>query len=215
MKRSRTIIGLLLILFAIGGLIFWEVKGRESVLLDNVIVATEAIPAGTLITSEHLSCAGVPADNKIDGALDWQMMPKVLGKIALQDIVRNGQVSKSYLGEEDFFVGDNQSIYVIHPEWISMCSSSIRRGDLVEIYGEPAMERIGTYRVAFVKDLNDIEVTDGEGRKESNPLQRTISTSAVSHIEIISDMNEYEKIIKYISDGGGLFIIQKGGLRSE
>ena len=69
MKRSRTVLGLLLIIFAVTGLIFWEVRGRETMLLDTVIVAKERIPAGTLITRDLLSAAGILEENRIQGGL--------------------------------------------------------------------------------------------------------------------------------------------------
>ncbi|MGI6732830.1 MAG: hypothetical protein ACOX4J_01460 [Anaerovoracaceae bacterium] len=210
MKRARTVIGLLLIVVALAGLIFWEVKGREAILLDTVIVASETIPAGTVITRDRLSPSGVLEQNRIQGSLDWEALPRVIGQVAMQDILKNAQVSEKYLADKDFYLRNHESIFVIHPEWIAMRSSSIRRGDWVDIYEGAELKKIGTYRVAFVKDANETEVTDGEGNFKSNSLDRIASTSPVSHIEIITDISEYKKIAQRAQDSeAGLLLVQK------
>lgn len=210
MKRSRTVLGLLLIIFAVAGLIFWEVRGRETMLLDTVIVAKERIPAGTLITRDLLSAAGILEENRIQGGLSWDKLHLAIGQVALQDIVENSQISEEFLAESDFYIRSNESIFVLHPEWIAMRSSSIRRGDWIDIYESGSFDKIGSYRVAFVKDANELEVTDGEGAEGSNALDRTVSTSLISHIEIIADMKEYEKIARLAGNNEtGLLLVQR------
>lgn len=210
MKRSRTVLGLLLIIFAVTGLIFWEVRGRETMLLDTVIVAKERIPAGTLITRDLLSAAGILEENRIQGGLSWDKLHLAIGQVALQDIVENSQISEEFLAESDFYIRSNESIFVLHPEWIAMRSSSIRRGDWIDIYESGSFDKIGSYRVAFVKDANELEVTDGEGSEEFNALDRTVSTSLISHIEIIADMKEYEKIARLAGNNEtGLLLVQR------
>ena len=210
MKRSRTVLGLLLIIFAVAGLIFWEVRGRETMLLDTVIVAKERIPAGTLITRDLLSAAGILEENRIQGGLSWDKLHLAIGQVAVQDIVENSQISEEFLAESDFYIRSNESIFVLHPEWIAMRSSSIRRGDWIDIYESGSFDKIGSYRVAFVKDANELEVTDGEGAGGSNALDRTVSTSLISHIEIIADMKEYEKIARLAGNNEtGLLLVQR------
>ncbi|NLT47162.1 MAG: hypothetical protein GXX92_01995, partial [Clostridiales bacterium] len=127
-----------------------------------------------------------------------------------QDIVENSQISEEFLAESDFYIRSNESIFVLHPEWIAMRSSSIRRGDWIDIYESGSFDKIGSYRVAFVKDANELEVTDGEGAEGSNALDRTVSTSLISHIEIIADMKEYEKIARLAGNNEtGLLLVQR------
>lgn len=211
MKKTRTLIGLLLIVFALAGLVVWEIKGREAVMLDTVIVASEMIPAGTLITGDMLMPAGVLKESRIYKSLDWDRVQGVLGQVANRDIVKKGQLSEEYLAEDDFFLRGNESIFVLHKDWIVMRSSAIRRGDWIDIYNGGVFEKIGTYRVAFVKDDNEIEVRDGEGLRVSSPIERTVSTSPVSHVEIIADIKGYEKIIDCVAgNSAGLLLVQKG-----
>jgi hypothetical protein len=212
LKNTRIILGLILIITAIAGLIFWEAKGREALLLDTVIVASKTIKAGTAITKDHLACSGIPSANRIYNSLDWEMVPDILGRVAVQDIVANAQLSKEYLGDEDFLLKGNQSLYVLHSDWIAMRSSSLRRGDWVEIFEKEGLKKIGIYKVAFVKDANEVEVVDGTEGCESDPLKRLVSTSPVNHIEIITNIEEYKKMLDCISNGdNGLLVIQKGG----
>ena len=210
MKRGRTILGLLLIVVAVSGLIFWEVKGRETLLLDTVIVASEEISAGTVISRDLLKAGGVLEESRIQGSLNWDMLHVALGQVALRDIVKNSQLSEEYLTDNDFYLRSSESIFVLHPEWIAMRSSSIRRGDWIDIYENGGYDKIGTYRVAFVKDVNEIEVTDGEGPKESNSLDRTVSSSLINHVEIIANTKEYEKIARSAKKGeAGLLLVQR------
>ena len=213
MKKGRTVMGLLLIAFAIAGMIFWEAKGREVILLDAVIVASETIPRGTIITRDMVSQSGVLPENRIYKVVEWAALPKIIGRAALQDILKNSQISIEYLADDDdFYLHGDKSIFVIKPDWIAMRSSSLRRGDWVDIYAGEELNRIGTYRVAFVKDANETEVTDGEGQKRSGLLDRTASNSLISHIEIIADIREYKKITDHVKgEGAGLLLVQSQG----
>lgn len=213
MKKGRTVMGLLLIAFAIAGMIFWEMKGREAILLDAVIVASETIPRGTIITRDMVSQSGVLPENRIYKVVEWAALPKIIGRAALQDILKNSQISIEYLADDDdFYLHGDKSIFVIKPDWIAMRSSSLRRGDWVDIYAGEELNRIGTYRVAFVKDANETEVTDGEGQKRSGLLDRTASNSLISHIEIIADIREYKKITDHVKgEGAGLLLVQSQG----
>jgi len=212
LKKGRTVMGLLLIAFAIAGMIFWETKGREAILLDAVIVASETIPRGTVITRDMVSQSGVLPENRIYKGVEWAALPKIIGRAALQDIIENSQISIEYLADDDFYIHGDKSIFVIKPDWIAMRSSSLRRGDWVDIYAGEELNRIGTYRVAFVKDANETEVTDGEGQKGSDLLDRTASNSIISHIEIIADIREYKKITDHVKgEGEGLLLVQSQG----
>lgn len=210
MKRIRILIGLFLIVCAIAGLIYWEVNGRERVLMDQLLVAKDTILSGTLVTSDMFIETGVLEENKIEGALDRESLPYIIGKVANQRIIKNGQISRRYFTEEKFHLNDGESLFKIKPEWISSCSSSLRRGDFVDIYGGIDPIRIGTYRVAFVKDENYVEVKDSQGGN-SSILERIDSTSIISHIEVITDLSGYEKILKEAKDvtSTGLLLVQR------
>lgn len=210
MKRVRMAIGLLLIIGSIAGLIYWETDGREAVLMDQVLVAKDTILPGTLVTAQHFTEAGVLGENKIEGALRPDRVSEVIGKRSIQLIVKNGQISEDYFAEDDFYLKEQESLFVVKPEWIAMRSSSLRKGDWVDIYDDRGYSLIGTYRVAFVKDSNEVEVLNSGNSDVRSVLDRTDSTSVVSHVEIISDMTGYKEILKHVQGvtPGGLILVQ-------
>ncbi|MDD2190330.1 MAG: hypothetical protein PHS11_05560, partial [Eubacteriales bacterium] len=59
MKRMRSILGLLLILLSIAALFLWEWKGRDAILLQEVLVATEEIQMGAAVNSSMFQTKGV------------------------------------------------------------------------------------------------------------------------------------------------------------
>ena len=212
MKRIRMLIGVFLILGAIGGLIYWEVSGREVVLMDQLLVANETILPGTHITPDLFAIAGVMEENRIEGALEPETLSDLIGLTAKQRISKNSQVAIDYFVKGDLYIHANESIFVIQPEWIAMRSSSLRRGDWIDIYGDNGQALLGTYRVAFVKDENEIEVTNQGNMGQNSALDRTDSSSVISHVEIIGSLAGYQEILEKVgeSTNKGLLLVQRG-----
>lgn len=210
--RIRMVIGVFMILGAIGGLIYWELSGREAVMMDQLLVANETILPGTYITAELFTVAGIMEENRIEGALGTETMPDLIGLTAKQEIIKNSQIVSDYFVEDEFYLNQEESIFVIQPEWIAMRSSSLRRGDWIDIYGEHDQVLLGTYRVAFVKDENEVEVTNQENMGESSALERTKSSSVISHIEIIGTLSDFAEILQKMGESAdqGLLLIQRG-----
>jgi hypothetical protein len=69
---------------------------------------------------------------------------------------------------------------------------------MVGLYDSDTMIPIGTYRVAFVKDSNEIEVRNTDSRESSPILERLDATAVISHIEIITDVDGYRKIADHL-----------------
>ncbi|MDD2189595.1 MAG: SAF domain-containing protein, partial [Eubacteriales bacterium] len=216
LKRMRSILGLLLILLSIAALFLWEWKGRHAILLQEVLVATEEIQMGAAVNSSMFQTKGVLKENIVHEALTREQANLLQGKIALQMIPKNDQIIMDYFGDNSFSLKEDESIFVISQEWIAMRSSALRRGDMVDIYGNNGIGFLGTYQIAFVKDESEREVKDaGKGEQKeavSDILQRTDSTSFIDHIEIITTFSEYEKIAACIGSTTpcALIIVQRG-----
>ncbi|MDD2216689.1 MAG: hypothetical protein PHE41_09035 [Eubacteriales bacterium] len=210
MKRIRTVIGLFLIAAAIAGFIYWELAGRETVLMDTFLVANETILPGTVVKATHFAEAGILTKNQVEGAIAPHRLSEIVGKVAVQRIIKNDQIVAEYFLENDFYLINGESIFVLKPEWITMRSSSLRRGDWVDIYEDRENSLIGRYRVAFVKDSNEIEVQNSENGGQSI-LDRVNSTSVISHIEIITDLPGFQKIVEKVEGviGSGLLLVQR------
>jgi len=219
LKKLKTIQGIALILLSIAGLFFWELKGRETVMTDQVLVAGEGIPKGTLVDPSKFVVKGVPKANLLEGALTPADAALVQGKVASQFIAKNDQIILEYFEDNEFYLKRNESIFVIDPDWIAMRSSALRRGDLIDIYGSNERGLIGTYRVAYVKDASEREVKnageDKSGTAGADILGRPDSTSVIDHVEIISTFREYENLVNCVNGRGGatpaaLIIVQRG-----
>ncbi|MGI6748655.1 MAG: hypothetical protein ACOX4V_10575 [Anaerovoracaceae bacterium] len=217
MKRIRSILGILLILLSISALFLWEWKGREVILMQEVLVAKEDIQKGTLVNSSMFQTKGIPKDNLLQDVLKPNESNIIEGKIAMQYIPQNNQIIMKYFEDNAFKLKKGESIFVIDPSWIAMRSSSLRRGDVVDVYGNNEVGFLGTFKVAFVKDQTEREVKDiSEGTfhhgVKGDILSRTDSTSIIDHIEIITTFSEYKKIADCV--GGltpsALIIVQKG-----
>lgn len=172
---------------------------------------------GTLVNSSMFQTQGIPKDYILQGALMPDETNMINGKIAKQLIPQNNQIVMKYFENNALKIKKDESIFVIDPDWIAMRSSSLRRGDMVDVYGSNGDGLLGTFQVAFVKDQAEREVKDvAEGSSQhvvkGDILSRTDSTSVIDHIEIITTFSEYGKIADYV--GGvtpsALIIVQRG-----
>lgn len=219
LRKLKPILGILLILLSLGGLIFWELKGREEVMTDQVLVAGKEIQKGTTVSGSMLVAKGVPKSDLLKGALTPADAARIQGKVAAQFIAKNGQIIMEYFRDDEFYLKRDESIFVIDPGWIIMRSSALRRGDVVDIYGNNGLGLIGSYRIAYVKDEAEREVKNaGEetsGNIGTDILERPDSTSVIDHIEIISTFKEYESLVNIVNGAEGmtpaaLIIVQRG-----
>ncbi|MDD3169043.1 MAG: SAF domain-containing protein [Eubacteriales bacterium] len=216
LKKIKSFLGILLILLSLAGLFLWEWKGREMILMEEVLVAGEEIQKGSTVSSSMFLTKGVPKSNLVEGALTPADMELLQGKVSSQLIVRNDQIIMRYFRDNKFHLNRNESIFVLNPSWIAMRSSALRRGDLVDIYDSNGLDLLGTFRVAFVKDASEREVRNAAGELAAiggyEILDRADSTSVIDHIEIISTVRKYEKLVSFVSGAtpAALIIVQRG-----
>ena len=216
MKKLRSIVGILLILLSIAGLFFWEWKGREIILMEEVLVAKEEIQKGTIVSSSMFVEKGVMKEMLVEEALTQKDVERLNGKVASQLIARNDQIILDYFRNDEFYLEKDETIFVIDPSWITMRSSSLRRGDLVDIYRTDGMGLLGSYRIAFVKDEAEREIREASDVNqkyiEKDILERTDSTSVIDHIEIITTIKEYQKILECVNGiiPSTLILVQRG-----
>lgn len=214
-KRWKALVGILLIVTAAVGLIYWETWGREAVLMDEVLVAKEEIPRGAVLDEGMFATAKVERANRMEGALGSESLPRILGKETDRIISKNQQIAAAYFQEQRFQLKGGRSFFSLPQEWIAMRSSSLRRGDTVALYQENSLKYLGEYQVAFVKDDNENEVKDLESSGQQEAIDRENSTAVISHIEIISTLEEYNAIAAACTGGGNglpgrIIIVQKG-----
>ena len=206
MKRTRQIIGILLIVFAVGALVYWETEGRGRMTTRKVLVAGMSIEKGDIITKQMLSVAGAMPETAVAGAFGPGELDRALGKEAVVEIAKNQQISEAFLRDPEEKAADMLSPFRIKGEWIDSRSSSLRRGDTVLVYSRDGSVCLGEFEVAFVKDAGGKEVVSMDSGDRSS------GSGAVDHIEILTELDGYRRILKFIDDeSGSLLIVQKGG----
>lgn len=196
-------------------LVIWEVKGRETILMDEVLVAKEAVAAGEALTVSMFRSVSVPANAVIEDAVSPREAAGIDGKISAAPIFAGGQLSGKHLRGKEQASQTNDSFFVIRREWIYMRSSALRRGDYVDIVTEQDGQSLGRYKVAFVKNAEGKEVRESSGGlklTEREKDERTDATSGIDHVEIIIDLKGYMRIKSYAESQSGpsLILIQRG-----
>lgn len=192
--NKKLIIGLAFIVLAITLLVLWETVGREKLLYREVLTAKAPIAAGTEINRDLFEGNEFLATTVLDNAITDETFEKIDGQLAKQYIPKGSQMIEDFIYQDDFYVAENESIYSIPSDWLSSFSSSIRRGDYIDMYTSDGSKKIGSYRVAFVKSQSVEEVTNITTQELNEPLDRTDATAPVSFVEIITTLPEYEKI---------------------
>jgi hypothetical protein len=196
-------LGVFLALLAVAGLVFWETAGRSNLLMDLVVVAGTDIRAGAIVRADMLTSVLIPKDGVIEGGFPAGREDEIVGRRTAWPVSARQQISADIFASEDEYMSRGQSFFVIPAEWIAMRSSALRRGDTVEIasaLGDRA--GFGRYRLAFVKDMDDLEVRDmlpsGELLAGAPGLrERTDANAVIDHVEIIATKAAYEEIRAY------------------
>lgn len=209
--KWKTLLGIFLIAGSLFALVFWEVKGREILLLSPILTAEIDIKEGSIIRQEDLRVSKVLPENILLGALLPQEQQSLIGLVANCEIFSNQQLLRSYFQKENTILKQGESLFVLPDAWIHSMSSAVRAGDTIILYSLPEDHHLGQYTVAFVKDRNRKEVRDVLGH-ESDLLKRADSTSEVSHLEIICTLEEYIMICNVAMDSGfgNLLVVLKG-----
>lgn len=197
--NKKVILGIALILIACISLVYWEVSGRETLLMESVYVAKQNIKESTYITEEMVIETKIIKGERVEGALDNGNISSIFGKKVNRDIIKNSQMSKLFFTNKKLNIKKYQSIYVIKGEWIDMISSALRKGDKVKIYENHIGEEttsllLGEFEIAFVKDSTSREVVSVNDMGETLITDRQDSSSVIEHIEIICTLQDYEII---------------------
>lgn len=209
--KWKTLLGIFLIIGSLLTLVFWELKGREILLLSPVLTAQTDIKAGAIIKEEDFKQSKVLPENILADAILPQDHSSLVGLVANCEIIANQQLLTSYFQKENTILKEDESLFVLPRAWIYSMSSAIRAGDTIILYSFPENHHLGQYTVAFVKDSNEKEVRDVSGQ-QSDLLKRADSTCEVSHLEIICTLEEYTTICHISTDAGfgNLLVVLKG-----
>ena len=195
MKRRNA--GIVLVMFSVGALGFWELWGRENITYDRVLVLKEALPKNTLITADMLRVKKV--DRAGEGALMEGEKSEVVGLETTQFVPAGTELYREYFQESIFAVGEEQGRYIlsIPAQWLKAFPQTLRRGDRAFFYcgGEPVTDAV----VAYVRDGTNQEVYYGDD-------ERLTSSSSVSLIEVVVD-REQAALLGKLAEKGNKFVL--------
>ena len=194
---KRRIAGIVLVMFSVGALGFWELWGRENITYDRVLVLKEALPKNTLITADMLRVKKV--DRAGDGALIEVEKSEIVGLETTQFVPAGTELYREYFQESIFSVGEEQGRYIlsIPAQWLKAFPQTLRRGDRAFFYcgGEPVTDAV----VAYVRDGTNQEVYYGDD-------ERLTSSSSVSLIEVVVD-REQAALLGKLAEKGNKFVL--------
>ncbi|MCL1894980.1 MAG: SAF domain-containing protein [Clostridiales bacterium] len=220
-NKIKTAAGLVLVLLSIAALLFWEAAGRELLMMDSVLIAESDIKEGEPVSAERFRTVSAPAGTLVDGAVTPKNVSALAGMEAAADIVKGAQLSLRHLKYTSDDPKPETSYFVIRNEWISMCTSSLRRGDDVFIISADGKTEIGRFHVAYVKDGDGREVTDASSGMYSftgtDSESGRVNTSApIHHVEIECELGDYRRILDYCSGKAAaplMLVRMEGGYR--
>ncbi|MDR1797472.1 MAG: SAF domain-containing protein [Clostridiales Family XIII bacterium] len=209
----KTMTGALILLIAIALLVFWEAQGREIFLMDEVLVAKEQIQPGDAVAGDLFRAVRVPKDAVVEGDVPPGEAGGLAGMVADSLILKGAQLSRKQLKSADAAPAPETSCFVVKNDWIEMCTSSLRRGDTVDILSHDGRTDFGQFQVAFVKDSEGREVTDAQAtiRAFTDPDEgRANASSPIHHIEVRCEWPAYKAVKDYCEkSGAGVLIIRR------
>jgi hypothetical protein len=215
MRYLKPIIGITLIILALVGGYYWETQGRENYQQIEIPVTTKDIERGEKLNPQMMETIFLDEKSIVKGALGENDISKILDYRATQFIPANSQIVASYFVENETSLTDKKSVFSIPSSWIFSRSSTLRKGDWVEVFGEEELMFFGKYEIAFVKDQSEVEVENLEGPFiQKNILERTAGTGIIHHIEICCTLEEYSILYEYIRETVmGLILVQREELQ--
>lgn len=206
------LVGLLLVIMSAVALVWWEKQGRELLLLEPVAVAAHDISAGAEITGREFREVRVDRAALMSGSIKPGELPGLAGKIAVADIRKGAQVSRDSFREANSILQDNKSVYCIKQDWIDNRSSSLRKGDFIDIYDSEGNAHLGSFQVVHVRDEGEQEVISGELNVSDDIEERDFSSDVVASVEILCSLEEYQEIFRMAElDAEKLLLVQIRG----
>ena len=211
MKRS--IIGILLIALSIGGILYWEFVGRDSLLYTDILTVSSDIEPGTVITQEMLGVTRVTSP--LPRSLRPDNAAEILGKETTGYIPMGVQLYREYFEDETLLIHADKGEYIfsIPSSWLVAYPQTLRRGDevtfllatedrYVDDYTEEGVqkpessEHIGDVilktTVLYVKTSSNDEVTSDQERLDS--------ASTVSIIEVVATQEQAQRLTRLAAE---------------
>ncbi|GKX28714.1 hypothetical protein SH1V18_11940 [Vallitalea longa] len=215
----KGLMGVMLIVIAIGTIFYWEVYGRQNFLYKDIVVLNKDVDKNEVITSEMVEYKKVEQTTLIDNAIDDDL--SIVGKAAKNYIPGGVQLVKEYFENSELVLDEDQYIFRIPLEWLKAFPNTLRRGDVIYFYevdtgtiqhdtteGQIILnnkevsnnEPITSAVVAYVKDGSNNEVITLSEEDRYN------GSNVINEIEIVTDVDTVNLLRESI-DNKKIFII--------
>ena len=207
-RYGKSMAGILLMLFALLGFLYWEQEGRQQYQEETVIMSAHPIMEGQVINSQDIKAVSLNRSLMIEGALSPEEADLLINKSAVQYIPGNMVLVSQYFTEKRLFLPKGLSLFTIPAHWIHSRSSTLRQKDWVDFYDRTGEIYFGSYQVAFVKTGEEEEVQSMEPSGIPTAImERNQSTGQIHHIEILCSIEDYGMLYGHVSEEGGQFLI--------
>ncbi len=213
---------------------FWETAGRELYFYKNVVVLSQDVKRGTLITENMLSLKKFEVNKIIDQAINEGN--EVIGLEAKHFIPKNTQLHPFYFESPGLLIGKNKYIMRIPNQWLYAVPNSLRRKDHILLYeignsnlinrldentsniqtlDQKELEKIKDHikfvfstEVAYVKDSANREV------RTLSVEERLDGSSVISEVDIIITEEQLKTLEQSVRNGGAILILNaEGGMK--
>ena len=134
MEKGKKIIGIVLILVSIAALFTWEKWGKNKFLYEDVLVFTQNIDKGTVITEDMIS------SKKMDVSEADQLKStdkkQIIGREAAFFVHKGTPLFKEYFIEEGLTADETQDRYILSvpTDWLLSAPKTLGRGDRAYFY---------------------------------------------------------------------------------
>ncbi len=193
---------------ALLGFIYWEKEGRQQHQEQTILVSSHSIYQGQLLKPEDVKAISLNRKLVVDGALTPKQISFILNKKATQFIPGNMVLLEEYFKEKGRSLPPELSVFTLPSHWIYSRSSTLRRGDWVELYDRGGEISYGSYEIVFVKTAEDYEVESTENKDGELPvLERRQSSGIVHHLEILCSIQDYSLLYHHVSQEEGQFVV--------
>lgn len=198
MKRLQGLIGLLLILVAVGGIVAWEVYGRDTFLSDEIIVLKNDVNVHEVITEDILMKVKRPKDSlsiretfKIEESQVIYNYNQIIGLVAKHYIPEGQTLVWEYFTQNQLLPQDGQYTFPLPKEWIMAMPGSLRRGDKITLY--PFLKEREKLRDALMAAFSESTKNTNLDDLEQEILEEEIVPMVVSQEKLKVLIKEFKE----------------------
>ncbi len=193
---KKTVIGILMMIIAISGIIYWETLGREKLLFSEILVFNQEVQPHTEITAEMLSKRSVYMPQ--EAVIDVSQAGDIIGMVCTQYIPRGAELFSEYFLQPELNVDEKSDELVFSLETAKLVTfpRSIKKGDRIHIY----------CKNMYVTDTVVLRTMDGISEIHAGAAETEEGGRQIETIEVKVDERELMKLSELLSEDESLSV---------